>query len=132
MLAGYTNYFPDFAEGLIHLGEGDPTLHGDYMSFKAGKHQALNRSAGEHFLAYLLGIRALKMRRRYRTEFDGEFQARLTPAPDYREREEHTMRDFSARLVRMGIAAKFPRTPDEVSEMQEAFRRLKNGEYPLF
>lgn len=125
MLAGYTNVFPDTGDGLVHLGEADPGNDPDYFAFKAGKFEALNRAAGEHVMSYLLEIRPLFMRRRYRTEFTDERHAHLIPDPEYRNVEERASRDFTRRLRDAGVPVKFPRTREEAMLMREQWLRLR-------
>jgi glycosyltransferase involved in cell wall biosynthesis len=129
MLAGYTTYFPEFTEGLIHLGESDPAIHGDYMAFKAGKHRDLSRSAGEHVLAYMLKVRTLQMRRRYRTEFIDELHARLVPDADYNEIEGRASRELTFELKDLGAEVEFPRDAQTSGKLKNIYRQLQERRY---
>jgi glycosyltransferase involved in cell wall biosynthesis len=124
MLAGYAMGFPAKNEGLDHLGESE--TRAEYLSFKNAKFEALRQSAGEHVLAYMLNLRPLTMRRRYRTQWCGGDHARLIPDPQYRNAEERVQREFSARLRNEGIQVTFPRSSEEAETLQNVYRRLRS------
>jgi hypothetical protein len=125
MLGGCATYFAPYTDGFLHLGAEDPAAFVDYMAFKLRKFATLERSAGEHVLAYMLGIRPLNMRRRYRTEYLDSLRARLVPDDDYVRREEAAMKRFRELLRREGIEVGFPHGEKDAMLLREQYHRLK-------